>query len=415
MSQIHVNDVKPGMDLSKYVPDSHLTFIKELDKEILTMYSGKLFYKRKGLFRCNLCGKETITSMDSAVNGSVKSCGCYLKNRRYLVGERKHRLTIMSRVNENTVHCKCDCGNELDVKDVLLSRGIVTSCGCSSDCIDIKIGDKMNKLTVVDILHTGDETTLNGEKAIATKSSYKVKCDCGNEVLMYTGHFRTGKNVTCGKCYNGLPDSYITEYRNRCQRLGNIYSNISRRVYRPDSWHEFLAYKFKDIEVKFTIDEFIEYYYKNPLVDGNQFDRMNNDGSYEFSNIRLVSASENALNTIKQTSLDPNTVHLRPLTDYMFHGLIVNSVYEHSMFDRVPTPMTSPTKGVYCIFYPIVKRDTLGATLNAFVNKLNTTLEQIPKSKLSKYRFDIVNKHDKSILNNFKVWNYQYKIILKEV
>ena len=188
-----MNDLKPGMDLSKYIPDSHLTFIKELDKDIISSYSGKRFYKRKGLFKCNLCGKETVVSMDSAVIGSVKSCGCYLTNKRYSVGEKRHHLTVISRIDENTIMCKCDCGNELNVKDVSLSRGMVTSCGCSSDRIDVKIGDKMNKLTVIDILRTGDETTINGEKVVSTKSSYKVKCDCGNETLVYTGHFRTGK------------------------------------------------------------------------------------------------------------------------------------------------------------------------------------------------------------------------------
>lgn len=75
------------MDLREFVEESNLTFLKEIDPKIITKWDKRCNKyvqenKRMGEFRCNLCGKIFITSLDSAVSGHTKSCGCkgFVKN-----------------------------------------------------------------------------------------------------------------------------------------------------------------------------------------------------------------------------------------------------------------------------------------------------------------------------------------------
>lgn len=89
--------------------------------------------------RCS-CGKECTVQALKLKSGHTRSCGC----RRYqgsgnkldLAGQRFGRLTALyyvsreDRVKTSYWHCRCDCGNELDVNTMSLLRGATQSCGC---------------------------------------------------------------------------------------------------------------------------------------------------------------------------------------------------------------------------------------------------------------------------------------------
>lgn len=98
---------------------------------------------RYGYFLCPRC-KEKITCLplSKVYNGKVKSCGCIrhenkgLKNGHAvdLTGQQFGHLTALyptdKRVNGKIVwHCKCDCGNEVDVQSAHLINGHTKSCG----------------------------------------------------------------------------------------------------------------------------------------------------------------------------------------------------------------------------------------------------------------------------------------------
>lgn len=101
--------------------------------------------KRKGnywFFQCE-CGKIKSIRGTDVKSGRIRSCGCIQKEavKKYnwqpvdLTGKTFGNLTVLYRVANNadgrTVwHCKCACGNEIDILGNRLLTGNTTSCGC---------------------------------------------------------------------------------------------------------------------------------------------------------------------------------------------------------------------------------------------------------------------------------------------
>ena len=97
------------------------------------------------LCRCD-CGKEIEASGSSLRNEHTSSCGCLRsdngrkrsgnagRSAKDLTGKRFGRLTVLERAGSlgghALWHCRCDCGNEVDVKSVQLVHGYSKSCGC---------------------------------------------------------------------------------------------------------------------------------------------------------------------------------------------------------------------------------------------------------------------------------------------
>lgn len=153
-------------------------------RNITDMRSGRLLAvertteKRNGnyLWRCKCdCGREILIEAFKIANGTIKSCGC-LRGLHYidLAGQRFGMLTAMEKVpdanaKEAVWHCRCDCGNECDVRRSQLERGCVQDCGCiSKKRLEESnlTGKCFGNLTVIERL---------------TEKSYRCRCDCGNE------------------------------------------------------------------------------------------------------------------------------------------------------------------------------------------------------------------------------------------
>jgi hypothetical protein len=87
--------------------------------------------------RCD-CGTEKEVEGLTLRDGRSKSCGCLANERPCLLGQRFHRLTVISDPffyeDDRRTHyrCKCDCGNEKDFLGSTLRYGVVQSCGCLS-------------------------------------------------------------------------------------------------------------------------------------------------------------------------------------------------------------------------------------------------------------------------------------------
>lgn len=89
--------------------------------------------------RCD-CGNTCITTAKELKDGKCKSCGC-LKHQKYqgmadITGKTFGRLTAEyptgRRDKKGSIfwHCRCSCGNELDVTGNDLVNGHYRSCGC---------------------------------------------------------------------------------------------------------------------------------------------------------------------------------------------------------------------------------------------------------------------------------------------
>lgn len=93
--------------------------------------------KGKVICKCPYCGKEFQSSYRLITSGRVKSCGCQSKKYKDLTNMRFGKLTVISDTGKTYAgnhiwHCKCDCGNEVDVRSNNLMRGETNSCGCLS-------------------------------------------------------------------------------------------------------------------------------------------------------------------------------------------------------------------------------------------------------------------------------------------
>lgn len=122
---------RPKMDLTGKV-FGRLTVIKE-DKP---KGDNRMF-----LCQCS-CGNKTSVYMNSLRNGTTKSCGCLRDERasetrkKDLTNQMFGKLTAIKIARTHTTKqlyvwlCKCDFGNEVEVRSDNLSSGETKSCGC---------------------------------------------------------------------------------------------------------------------------------------------------------------------------------------------------------------------------------------------------------------------------------------------
>ena len=155
---------------------------------------------RRWLCKCD-CGTELILNDKTLRYHDVLSCGCQ-SNGEDLTGRKYGMLTVLGKAGyEANGHmkwrCKCDCGNEKTVvADVLKSKKVsypYPNCGCTKkwkdpDSTVIVPGMVIGKLTVIAPAGTG----------IKGNPLWKVRCECGNELLANDRTLRSRTMTTCG-------------------------------------------------------------------------------------------------------------------------------------------------------------------------------------------------------------------------
>lgn len=135
------------------------------------------------------CGKIFYSRSIDILRGHTKSCG-HCNDPK--IGETFGKLTVIKTKSGNTHGCsvKCLCGCGKETKWLFLAyilNGNNISCG---HCNDPKIGDKFNKLTVINI-----------KKSNGGGCSIKCKCDCGAETKWnHSNVITTNKIKSCGHC-----------------------------------------------------------------------------------------------------------------------------------------------------------------------------------------------------------------------
>lgn len=127
-----------------------------------------------------------------------------------LTNQRFGRLTALYKCdfklgNKYPWHCKCDCGNECDVRTQDLTRGSVQSCGClrkekasqtGKTYKDNLIPNQSKDITgqrfgrLIAIENTGEKRNRS--------SIWKCLCDCGNTTFVRINDLTSGNTSSCG-------------------------------------------------------------------------------------------------------------------------------------------------------------------------------------------------------------------------
>lgn len=93
----------------------------------------------KTVWECKCdCGNQVFATLNNLTSGNTKSCGCAKRkprtNRLNLVGRIFGRLEVIgvSEYKNKALYwqCRCNCGAELLVSTLKLTRGGKISCGC---------------------------------------------------------------------------------------------------------------------------------------------------------------------------------------------------------------------------------------------------------------------------------------------
>lgn len=128
-----------------------------------------------------------------------------------LTNERFGKLMVIKRApnkNKRTMWlCKCDCGNEVEVRSDQLRGGITKSCGC----LHIEQVKNIGKNNFKDL--TGQRFgKLIAKQPIFNKSKKRYdwlcQCDCGNETIVLGSLLLNGNTQSCG-CIKSIGESNI--------------------------------------------------------------------------------------------------------------------------------------------------------------------------------------------------------------
>ena len=123
-----------------------------------------------------------------------------------LTGQHFYKLTVLYRADDyiqpsgqhkRMWHCKCECGNECDVRASDLKSGNTRSCGCfqqesrGKNNFDDLTGQSFGNLVVLDRLP--NHITASGQ----TKTKWRCKCACGKICEVYASQLKNGLK-SCG-------------------------------------------------------------------------------------------------------------------------------------------------------------------------------------------------------------------------
>ncbi len=204
--------------------------------KLLVIARGEDYISPNGIrlkrWRCKCdCGNE-INVATSQLKRGQKSCGC-VSLREDLTGRKYNMLKVLHQVDDyispkgvhmSRWHCKCECGNEIDVLGMSLKNGSTKSCGCISHydhnkshslvTPDSLIGKKYGYMKI--------EECLKYEGTIS-KAKFLCKCECGNEKVLTYNALNKNKNISCG-CKNNV--HVPKKHTNKSIEIGKTYGQL---------------------------------------------------------------------------------------------------------------------------------------------------------------------------------------------
>ncbi len=143
--------------------------------ELTVLERSDTYHKNGGIWwKCQCsCGNICEAPATVLVKGRKTHCGCKSHEKNYyfadIAGQKYGRLTAIYRVAGKTFrgstlwHCKCDCGNEVDIPYNTLVHTHQQSCGCQKKEHDLMLGKLQTRVdgTSLDIIKSRKVPTDN--------------------------------------------------------------------------------------------------------------------------------------------------------------------------------------------------------------------------------------------------------------
>ena len=246
------------------------------------------------------CGNEIDVLAQHLVNGHTKSCGCLRK--KDLTGKEYGRLIVISyagknKDNRNIWHCRCSCGNELDVLQYDLTCGKVKSCGCNSKKLKDITGKRFGNLVAI--------------KRVGIKNNsatWLCKCDCGNEKVIREGSLQQGLTRSCG-CLStnfsgSLGENEIKDY------IATLTDEKPQKVKILDGKEIDLYYEKHNVGIEY-----------NGSVFHASIGNVYNDKDKYYHRDKFMCAKEHGIHLINIFDVDweTNKERIKTLLRYMFY------------------------------------------------------------------------------------------------
>lgn len=239
----------------KYLPNRTVDLVgKRFDRLVVVEKCADRYVSPNGdtqlkwLCKCD-CGGFTEVTGSHLKHEDVRSCGCLYREINVIKGKNIPRNTLdltnkrfgnivaIKEVDERTSDgrivwsCRCDCGNNVDVRAGSLVSGNTKSCGCLGKVIFD--GMKFGRLAVV-------------SKSVSKSGYWTCKCLCGEVKDIFGNNLLSGKTRSCGcivkeKCGENHPNynPNLTDEQRIKHRyvLGkHTYKAWRKRVYERDDY-----------------------------------------------------------------------------------------------------------------------------------------------------------------------------------
>lgn len=159
--------------------------------------------------------------------------------RKELAGCVFGELTVLYATDKRTAsgviywHCKCECGNEIDVSTIDLTRNGKRTCGHEYNRNKNLVGNRYGRLTV--ICHLG---------SVNYNRIWGCICDCGNITIVTTNRLLSGKTKSCGCLSKEKASKHLSNLERKVkpvvgkkfgrltvvQETGKLYKDKTREV-----------------------------------------------------------------------------------------------------------------------------------------------------------------------------------------